>query len=159
MNSMRKNYVSWDVYFMGIALLSTKRCKDPNTQVGACIVNDNKKIVGIGYNGMPFGCSDKEFPWEREGDFLNTKYAYVVHAEPNAILNSNSQTKGCTIYVTLFPCNECAKLIIQSGIKEIVYMDDKYCGTDSDIASKKMLDAAGVKYRKMDKISLDIKME
>ena len=156
MSSMRKNYISWDEYFMGVALLSTKRCKDPNTQVGACIVNQNKKIVGIGYNGMPFGCKDEEFPWEREGDFLNTKYAYVVHAEPNAILNCNSQTKDCTLYVTLFPCNECAKLIIQSGIKEIVYMDDKYKDTPSDKASKKMLDAAGIKYRQMGKINLTI---
>ena len=154
---MRKDYISWDEYFMGVALLSAKRSKDPNTQVGACIVNQNKKIVGIGYNGLPFGCDDETFPWNRSGDFLNTKYPYVVHAEPNAILNSNSQTQGCTLYVSLFPCNECAKLIIQSGIKEIVYMDDKYNGTDSDIASKKMLDAAKVSYRKMEKVEVDLK--
>ena len=156
MTKMRKDYISWDNYFMGVALLSAMRCKDPNTQVGACIVNPDKRIVGIGYNGMPIGCKDEEFPWDREGGFLETKYAYVVHAEPNAILNSNSQTRNCTLYVTLFPCNECAKLVIQSGIKEIVYMDDKYNGTESDIASKKMLDAAGIKYRKMNKISLKL---
>lgn len=154
---MRKDYISWDTYFMGVALLSSKRSKDPNTQVGACIVSPEKKIVGIGYNGMPFGCDDKTFPWDREGDFVNTKYPYVVHAEPNAILNSNSKTQGCTLYVSLFPCNECAKLIIQSGIKEIVYMDDKYNGTESDIASKKMLDAAGVTYRKMEKVTVEVK--
>ena len=154
---MRDNYISWDEYFMGVALLSAKRSKDPSTQVGACIVNKNKRIVGIGYNGMPFGCDDETFPWERTGDFLNTKYAYVVHAEPNAILNSNSHTQDCTLYVSLFPCNECAKLIIQSGIKEIVYMDDKYDGTDADIASKKMLDAAKVTYRKMQKVEVELK--
>ena len=156
MTQMRKDYISWDNYFMGVALLSAMRCKDPNTQVGACIVNPDKRIVGIGYNGMPIWCKDEEFPWERTGGFLDTKYAYVVHAEPNAILNANSQTRNCTLYVTLFPCNECAKLVIQSGIKEIVYMDDKYNGTESDIASKRMLDAAGIKYRKMNKISLKL---
>lgn len=154
---MRKDYISWDEYFMGVALLSAKRSKDPSTQVGACIVNQNKKIVGIGYNGLPFGCDDETFPWDRTGDFLNTKYPYVVHAEPNAILNSNSQTQGCTLYVSLFPCNECAKLIIQSGIKEIVYMDDKYNGTEADIASKRMLDAAKVSYRKMEKLEIELK--
>ena len=154
---MKKDYISWDAYFMGVALLSSKRSKDPNTKVGACIVNNEHRIVGIGYNGFPVGCNDEEFPWGRDGDFLDTKYPYVVHAEPNAILNSNSKTQGCTLYVSLFPCNECAKLIIQSGIKEIVYMDDKYSGTESDIASKKMLDAAGVKYRKIDKMEIEIK--
>ncbi len=153
---MRENYINWDDYFMGIALLSSLRSKDPNTQVGACIVSNKKRIIGIGYNGMPMGCSDEVFPWDNKGDFLDTKYPYVVHAEPNAILNSNSNTRGCTLYVSLFPCNECAKLIIQSGIKEIVYMDDKYNGTEGDIASKKMLDAAGVKYRKMNKIEVNL---
>lgn len=152
----RTDYISWDKYFMGIAVLSSMRSKDPSTQVGACIVNKKKKIVGIGYNGMPFGCDDDSFPWERTGNNLDTKYPYVVHAEPNAILNSNSNLEGCTIYVTLFPCNECAKLIIQSGITEIVYMDDKYDGTESDIASKKMLDSAKIKYRKVDRITLSI---
>ena len=152
------NHISWDQYFMGVALLSAKRSKDPNTQVGACLVNEDKRIIGIGYNGFPRGCSDDVFPWGKsDPDPVNTKYAYVVHAEANAILNSNSSLKGATLYVSLFPCNECAKLIIQSGIKEIVFMDDKYNGTESDQASKRMLDAAGVKYRKMDKIEVSLK--
>lgn len=152
----RENYISWDKYFMGVALLSSMRSKDPNTQVGACIVNDKKRIVGIGYNGFPMGCDDDSFPWENKGEFLDTKYPYVVHAEPNAILNANSSLEGCTLYVTLFPCHECTKLVIQSGIKEIVYMDDKYEGTESDMASKKMLDSAKIKYRKVSKITLNI---
>jgi len=134
---MRENYINWDSYFMGIAILSSMRSKDPNTQVGACIVNEDKRIVGVGYNGLPKGCDDKEFPWERDGEFLNTKYPYVCHAE-------------CIIYVALFPCHECTKAIIQSGIKEIVYLSDKYTNTDSNRASKKMLDAAGVKYRRFE---------
>ena len=155
--SKNTNYINWDEYFMGVALLSAKRSKDPNTQVGACIVNPKKRIVGIGYNGFPFGCEDDVFPWERNSEnFLENKYPYVVHAEPNAILNSTSSLEGCTLYVSLFPCHECAKLIIQSGIKHIVYMDDKYDGTDSDKASKKMLDAALVDYRKMEKIDISI---
>ena len=145
----RKDYISWDEYFMGIAILSGKRSKDPGTQVGACIVNEDKKIVGVGYNGFPQGCNDDDFPWEREGDFLETKYPYVCHAELNAILNSIKNLKGCTLYVALFPCNECAKAIIQSGIKEIVFLSEKYSGTLTDIASKKLLDSAGVKYRKL----------
>ena len=153
---MRENYISWDTYFMGVAVLSAMRSKDPNTQVGACIVNQNKKIVGIGYNGFPFGCDDKEFPWDNKGDMLDTKYPYVVHAEPNAILNSNSNTQGCTLYVTLFPCNECAKLIIQSGIKEIIYMSDKYNGSLENKASKRMLDAAKIPYRKMKEIKIEL---
>lgn len=145
----RENYISWDEYFMGIAILSGKRSKDPGTQVGACIVNEDKKIVGVGYNGFPQGCNDDDFPWEREGEFLETKYPYVCHAELNAILNSIKNLKGCTLYVALFPCNECAKAIIQSGIKEIVFLSEKYSGTLTDIASKKLLDSAGVKYRKL----------
>ena len=150
------NYISWDTYFMGVALLSSYRSKDPNTKVGACIVNQQKRIIGIGYNGFPYGCSDDEFPWERNGDYLDCKYPYVVHAEPNAILNSTTSLENAILYVTLFPCNECAKLIIQAGIKEIVYMEDKYNGTPSDIASKKMLEAAGVKTRKMEKVTLTV---
>lgn len=142
----RKDYLSWDEYFMSIALLSAERSKDPNTQVGACIVNDKKKIVGIGYNGFPKGCSDDEFPWAREGAFLQTKYAYVCHAEVNAILNSNSNSEGCRMYVALFPCNECAKIMIQSGIKELIYLSDKYSETDAVRASKMMFDKAGLKY-------------
>ncbi len=149
-----QNYISWDEYFMGVALLSSMRSKDPNTQVGACIVNKNKRIVGIGYNGLPFGCSDDCFPWERSGEYLDTKYPYVVHAEPNAILNATNDLTNSTIYVSLFPCNECMKLIIQSGIKEIVYLDDKYSGTPSDIASKRMADSAGISYRKLNNYNL-----
>ena len=137
----REDYINWDEYFMGVALLSAKRSKDPNTQVGACIVTEDKRIVGLGYNGLPRGCSDDEFPWEREGEFLNTKYPFVCHAELNAILNSTKSLKDCIIYVALFPCHECSKAIIQSGIKEIVFLSDKYSGTDSDLASKRMLDA------------------
>ncbi|HAX72876.1 MAG TPA: cytidine deaminase [Firmicutes bacterium] len=146
---MNENYISWDDYFMGIALLSSKRSKDPQTQVGACIVNQDNRIVGIGYNGFPQGCSDHEFPWNREGEYLETKYPYVVHAEQNAILNSTTQLKNCKIYVSLFPCHECAKYIIQSGMKEIIYLSDKYKTTESSIASRKMLDAAQVAYRQI----------
>ena len=136
--------ISWDEYFMGLAHLSALRSKDPNTQVGACIVDNENKVVSIGYNGMPRGCKDENMPWEREGGFLTTKYAYVVHAELNAILNSPRSLKGCTLYVSLFPCNECAKAIIQSGIKKVIYESDKYNGTDGNVASKKMLNDAGI---------------
>ncbi|MBR0474527.1 MAG: dCMP deaminase family protein [Erysipelotrichaceae bacterium] len=139
-----KNVLDWDSYFMALAHLSAERSKDPNTNVGAVIVDEMNRIVSIGYNGMPRNCNDDEFPWEREGGFLTTKYAYVVHAELNAILNSPRPVNGCTIYVSLFPCNECAKAIIQSGIKKIVYESDKYAETDGVKASKKMLLAAGV---------------
>ncbi len=140
----RKDVLNWDEYFMGLAHLSAYRSKDPSTQVGACIVSDEKKVVGIGYNGLPRGCSDDEFPWGREGNFLDTKYPFVVHAELNAILNSTKDLKGCSVYVSLFPCNECAKAIIQSGIARIVYECDKYADTDGVKASKRMLIAAGV---------------
>lgn len=146
----RKDYISWDEYFMGIALLSAKRSKDPSTQVGACIVNQYNKIVGIGYNGFPIGCSDDELPWARTSDDNNeTKYPYVVHAEANAILNSTKDLHGSRIYVALFPCNECTKLIIQSGITEILYLSDKYRDTDSVKASKRMLQMAGVSHRQL----------
>lgn len=146
----RQGYISWDDYFMGIALLSAKRSKDPSTQVGACIVNQQKKIVGVGYNGFPTGCSDEDLPWNREGSFLETKYPYICHAELNAILNSISRDlNGCTIYVALFPCNECAKAIIQAGIQEVVYLSDKYNDTDADKASRIMFNQAGVTLRKM----------
>lgn len=135
---------------MGVALLSGKRSKDPATQVGACIVNQQNKIVGAGYNGLPQGCSDEDFPWEKAGDFLNTKYPYVCHAELNAILNNiGMDLSGCRIYTALFPCNECSKAIIQSGIKEVIYLSDKYAGTDISVASKRMLDTAGIAYRKV----------
>ncbi|MEE0558881.1 MAG: dCMP deaminase family protein [Bulleidia sp.] len=138
------NVLTWDEYFMGLAHLSALRSKDPNTQVGAAIVDENHRVVSVGYNGFPTGVSDDEFPWSREGDVLTSKYAFVVHAELNAILNSQRSVRGCTIYVSLFPCNECAKAIIQSGIKKIVYESDKYNGVDTNIASKRMLKAAGV---------------
>ncbi|MFN3909904.1 MAG: deoxycytidylate deaminase [Candidatus Anstonellaceae archaeon] len=147
----RKDYISWDEYFMGISLLSAKRSKDPNTQVGACIVDQRNKIVGIGYNGFPIGCSDDILPWAREGKNINeTKYPYVVHAEVNAILNSTKELYGCRMYVALFPCNECAKMIIQAGIKEVIFFSDKYNNTDSIKAAKKMFDMAGVKYRRLE---------
>lgn len=152
----RTNYLSWDKYFMGVAILSSMRSKDPNTQVGACIVNQKNRIVGIGYNGLPIGLNDDEFPWGNQGDFLDTKYPYVVHAEPNAILNSIEKLDNATLYVTLFPCNECAKLIIQSGVKEIVYMSDKYDNSEFDKASKRMLDAAGVSYRKLPEYKVEV---
>ena len=140
----RKDYISWDEYFMGVSLLAAKRSKDPNTQVGACIVDANNIILSTGYNGFPYGCSDDDYPWEREGD--DTKYNYVVHAELNAILNARGKNlKGSRLYVDLFPCNECAKAIIQSGIAEVVYLYDKYADTAATIASKKMLTSAGVK--------------
>ena len=140
----RENTLTWDEYFMGLAHLSALRSKDPNTQVGAAIIDENHRVVSVGYNGFPTGVSDDEFPWSREGDVLTSKYAFVVHAELNAILNSQRSVRGCTIYVSLFPCNECAKAIIQSGIKKIVYESDKYNGVDTNIASKRMLKAAGV---------------
>lgn len=146
----RDNYISWDEYFMGVALLSARRSKDPNTQVGACIVNAKNKIVGAGYNGLPAGCDDDEFPWAKTGEFLDTKYPYICHAELNAILNNiGMDLQGCKIYTALFPCNECTKAIIQSGIKEVIYLSDKYEGNDVFKASKIMLDKAGVSYRKV----------
>ena len=145
MPGKRENYISWDEYFMGIAILSAMRSKDPNTQVGACIVSPDRKIVGVGYNGFPIGCSDDELPWAREGDWIDTKYPYVCHAELNAILNSSiTSLKGSTLYVALFPCNECAKAIIQTGIKKVIYLSDKYRDTDATKASRMMLTAAGV---------------
>ena len=146
----REGYLCWDDYFMSVALLSGKRSKDPSTQVGACIVNKNNIIESIGYNGLPKGCSDDEFPWEKEGEMLNTKYPFVVHAELNAILNAKGKDlSGCKIYVALFPCNECAKAIIQSGISEVVYLSDKYSNTDSVKASKMMFKCAGVELRQL----------
>jgi dCMP deaminase len=146
----RSDYLSWDDYFMAVALLSAQRSKDPSTQVGACIVNRQKRIVGVGYNGFPTGCSDDTLPWRREGDFLETKYPYVCHAELNAVLNSvPGNLTGCCIYTALFPCNECAKVIIQAGIREVVYLSDKYADTDSVRASRHMFDQAGVVCRRL----------
>ena len=155
----RQDYLSWEEYFMGLAILSAERSKDPSTQVGACIVDENNKIVSVGYNGAPIGYDDdKDMNWERDGDFLNTKYAYVCHSELNAILNSKIPVNGCKLYVTLFPCNECAKVIIQSGIKEFVYLSDKYDGTEGNIAAKKMFDACGVKYKKYEQKGKELKL-
>lgn len=149
-DTMRNDYIGWDEYFMGVALLSAQRSKDPHTQVGACIVNQDKKIVGVGYNGFPRGCEDDQFPWAREGSFLETKYPFVCHAELNAILNAISRDlSDCSIYVALFPCNECAKAIVQSGIAEVVYLEDKYAHTDAVKASKKIFSHSGVKIRQL----------
>ena len=156
----RQDYISWDEYFMGIAMLSAQRSKDVNTQVGACIVSREKKILSLGYNGMPTGCNDDEMPWEREGDPLNTKYMYVCHAELNAILNRGDVSLANSIlYVTLFPCNECAKAIIQSGIKEIVYMSDKYANQANTIVSKRLFDMVGIKYRQYEPTGRTIHIE
>ena len=145
MSEKRKDYISWDEYFMGVAKLSAMRSKDPNTQVGCCIVSKDNKILSMGYNGLPRGCSDDEFPWCREGDPLDNKYFYTTHSELNAILNSRGKNlTGSKIYVALFPCNECAKAIIQSGIKEVIYLSDKYHDTPLTKASRRMLESAGV---------------
>ena len=145
----REGYISWDEYFMGVALLAAMRSKDPNTQVGCCIVDEEKRILSTGYNGFPTGCSDDEFPWNRTGE--ETKYPFVVHAELNAILNAHGKNLvGARLYVALFPCNECAKAIIQSGIREVIYLSDKYARTPGTVASKRMLASAGVTLRRLD---------
>lgn len=149
----RKDYISWDEYFMSIAVLTAKRSKDPNTQVGACIVSKDNRILACGYNGAPNGFHDDQFPWKREGNALDTKYMFVCHAELNAILNyrgSRKEFENAKIYVDLFPCNECAKAIIQSGIKEVIYKSDKYSGTEGNVASKRLFDNCGVKYTKFE---------
>lgn len=147
MSDKRTDYISWDEYFMGVAKLAGMRSKDPNTQVGACIVSNDNKILSIGYNGLPRGCSDDEFPWCREGEPLDNKYFYTTHSELNAILNyRGGSLEDAKMYVTLFPCNECAKAIIQAGIRTVVYDEDKYCDTPAVIASKRMFDSAGVRY-------------
>jgi len=146
MSDKRQDYISWEEYFMGVALLAAQRSKDPNTQVGACIVDDQNRILSTGYNGFPHGCSDDEFPWNRDESKGDTKYQFVVHAELNAILNARGKSlAGSILYVGLFPCNECAKAIIQAGVREVVYLSDKYRNTPGTIASRRMLDAAGVK--------------
>lgn len=159
-STKRKDYINWDEYFMGVAHLSGMRSKDPNTQVGACIVSNDNKILSMGYNGFPCGCSDDDFPWDREGELLDTKYPFVTHSELNAILNyRGGSLEGTKLYVSLFPCNECAKAIIQAGIKTVVYDSDKYDGTPTNIASKKMFDAAGVNYVKYSKTGRQIYIE
>ncbi len=150
MSNKREHYLSWDEYFMGVALLAAQRSKDPNTQVGACIVDEENRILSTGYNGFPKGCSDDEFPWNRDESVGETKYPFVVHAELNAILNNRGKsTAGSRIFVSLFPCNECAKSIIQAGIREVVYLSDKYENSPSTKASKRMLLAAGVKLTRL----------
>lgn len=158
-NKQRRDYLNWDQYFMGIAKLSALRSKDPNTQVGACIVGDDNRILSIGYNGTPNGYKDGAFPWDREGSPLETKYLFVCHAEMNAVLNyrgNRKELENAKIYVDLFPCNECAKIIIQAGIKEVVYLCDKYAKTDSVIASKKLFDTCGVKYRQIEETDKEV---
>ena len=157
---MEKAKINWDEYFMGIANLSSLRSKDPNTKVGACIVDNEHKVVSIGYNGMPRNCDEEQLSWNK-GEGLDSKYLYVCHAEFNAILNTrnNADLKGCTLYVTLFPCNECSKAIIQTGIKEVVYADNKYKEQISTQASLKMLTLAGVKVRRFEGRFLDIQVK
>lgn len=157
----RKEYLSWDEFFMGVAILASRRSKDPNTQVGACIVSSDNRILSVGYNGTPNGYDDIYFPWDREGEELETKYLYVVHSERNAILNYRGNVKdfeGAKLYVTMFPCNECAKEVIQVGIKDIIYLEDKYANTTGVIASKRMLDVCNVNYTKLDLDKNKIKM-
>lgn len=150
MSDKRKGYISWDEYFMGVALLAAQRSKDPSTQVGACIVDNSNTILSTGYNGFPKGCSDDEYPWNRDEAQGETKYNFVVHAELNSILNATGRSLvGARIYVALFPCHECAKAIIQSGIREIVYLSDKYHDTPSMQASRRMLESAGVTFRQI----------
>lgn len=159
MSEKRTDYITWDEYFMGVAMLAGMRSKDPNTQVGCCIVSADNKILSMGYNGFPKGCSDDVFPWAREGEPLENKYFYTTHSELNAILNyKGSSLEGSKLYVSLFPCNECAKAIIQSGISTIIYESDKYKDTPSTIASKRMLDAAGVRYYQYEHTNREIKI-
>ena len=156
----REDYISWDEYFIGVAHLSGMRSKDPNTQVGACIVSQENKILSMGYNGFPIGCGDDAFPWDKDGDELETKYPYVTHGELNAILNyRGGSLEGTKLYVSLFPCNECAKAIIQSGIRTVVYDSDKYEGTAANKASKRMFDAAGVTYIPYSKTGRQIQIQ
>lgn len=155
----RKDYINWDEYFMGIAAFSALRSKDPNSQVGACIVSEENKILSVGYNGFPIGCSDEKFPWGREGEPIKTKYPYVVHSELNAILNyRGGSLYGTKIYVTLFPCNECAKAIIQAGIKTVIYDCDKYDGTPMNLVSKELLKTAGINVIKYQKTNRKIEL-
>ena len=163
MSEKRADYITWDEYFMGVAMLAAKRSKDPSTQVGACIVSQDNKIMSMGYNGFPKGCSDDEFPWGKEhekDDPYNAKYFYSTHSELNAILNyRGGSLEGSKLYVTLFPCNECAKAIIQSGIKELIYLSDKYHDTHASIASRRMFNMTGVKYRAYQPTGREIKLD
>lgn len=153
---MKNEIINWDQYFMTLALASGMRSKDPSTQVGACIVDNQNKVVSLGYNGLTKGMVDSDFSWTREGKYFDTKYPYVVHAEQNAILNAKQDLSGCTIYVSLFPCHECAKLIIQSGITTVVFMDNKYEGTDSYQIACDIFSRAKVSCYQMNKIELSV---
>ncbi|WP_381415027.1 dCMP deaminase family protein [Spiroplasma endosymbiont of Anurida maritima] len=155
----RNDFLSWEQFFISVAHVCALRSKDPNTQVGACVVNDINQIIATGYNGLPRGLSDDDFPWNREGDYLDTKYPYVIHAELNAILSARTNLQNCSIYVTLFPCSGCSKLIIQSGIKNVIFSDDKYADTSDNLAAKKLLTAANVKFRKAKKIKITVEAE
>jgi dCMP deaminase len=159
----RQDYLSWNDFFMGVACLAAQRSKDPRTQVGSCLINNDNKIIGVGYNGFPIGCSDDEFPWGRTDNPLESKDLFVAHSELNTITNcvDRAELKGSTMYVTLFPCSECAKIIIQSGIRKVYYLDDKYKSTDSVIASKRMFDASGVNYEQFvpDKEKIEITLK
>ncbi len=160
MSGKRKDYISWDAYFMGVAKLSALRSKDPNTQVGACIVSQDNKILSMGYNGFPLGCDDDEYPWEREGELNETKYPFVTHSELNAILNyRGGSLEGSKIYVSLFPCNECAKAIIQAGIKMVIYDCDKYANTAATLAAKRMFRSAGVEFAPYERAEKTIELE
>ena len=160
MSEKRTDYISWDEYFMGVAKLASMRSKDPSTQVGACIVDKDNYILSVGYNGFPIGCDDEEFPWARSGGMLDTKYAFVAHAELNAILNSKEgNLAGSTVYVTLFPCNECTKALIQAGITEVIYYCDKYDGTKANIAAKRMFKSAGISCRALGPAGREIRLE
>ncbi len=153
---MKNEYLSWDEYFMGIAVFTSLRSKDPSSKVGAVIVNAKNRIVGTGYNGFVAGIDEKQFSWEREGEWLQTKYPYVVHAEANAILNSTtSNLASCRIYATLFPCNECAKQIAQKEISEVIYLSDKHRDKDFHLASVKIFNAAGIKIRRLEMPALN----
>lgn len=152
MPGKREGVISWDEFFMRVAVAAKLRSKDPKTQVGACIADKDHRILSVGYNGTPAGIDDDEFPWESTGEPLTDKHNYVIHAEANAILNyrgSNKDLVGATIYVTLFPCHECAKTLVQAGIGEVVYLDDKYHSTVDGLISRNILDRCGITYRQV----------
>ena len=150
----RKNYLSWDDTFIMIAQVIAQRSKDPSTQTGAVVVDEDNIVLGLGYNGWAKGVKEGHFSWSKDyglnkKDILNTKYPYVVHAEVNAILSSNKSVKGAKLYCYLFPCSECTKVIIQSGVKEVIYEDDRQDQNSNNFAvSKKLFDLSGVKHRK-----------
>ena len=153
MPGKRADVISWDEFFMRVAVAAAMRSKDPNTQVGACIAGMDHRILSVGYNGTPTGLDDEDFPWETTDDPLTDKHNYVLHAEANAILNFRGSLKelaGATVYVTLFPCKECAKMLVQAGIGEVVYLGDKYHDTQDAVISRSVLDRCGVSYRQIE---------